>query len=55
MQVIQLSTAPDIMPGSIIRAVTVKKVFMGETPRLMEASSMKGSIWYRKALPERTV
>ena len=55
MQVIQLSTAPDMMPGSIMRAVTVKKVFMGDTPRLMEASSMDGSIWYRKAEPERTV
>ena len=30
--------------GSIIRAVTVKKVFIGDTPRLMDASSMNGSI-----------
>ena len=34
IQVIQLSTAPDMMPGSIIRAVTVKKVFMGDTGSL---------------------
>ena len=44
MQVIQLRTAPDIMPGSIIRAVTVKKVFIGDTPRFMDASSTNGSI-----------
>lgn len=55
IQVIQLKTAPDIMPGSIIRTVTLKKVFIGETPRLMDASSMNGSIWYKNALPERTV
>ena len=55
MQVIQLSTAPDMMPGSIMRAVTVKKVFIGDTPRLIDASSINGSIWYRNALPERTV
>ena len=34
IQVIQLSTAPDMMPGSIMRAVTVKKVFMGDTGSL---------------------
>ena len=44
IQVIQLSTAPDITPGSIMRAVIVKKVFIGDTPRLMDASSTDGSI-----------
>ena len=44
MQVIQLSTAPDMMPGSIMRAVTVKKVFIGDTPRFIDASSINGSI-----------
>ena len=39
----------------LMREVTVKKVFIGDTPRLMEASSTKGSIWYRKAVPDRTV
>ncbi len=48
--VIQLKIAPDKTPGAIMRAVILKKVFMGETPRLMEASSILGSIWYKSAL-----
>ena len=47
--------APDSTPGSMSRAVTLAKVFMGDTPRLMDASSTLGSICIRNALPERTV
>ena len=55
MQVTQLMMAPDSTPGSISRAVTFTKVFMGDTPKLMDASSTLGSICMRNALPERTV
>ena len=44
-----------LTPGSIKRAVTFQKVFIGGTPRLMEASSTLGSICIRKALELRTV
>jgi hypothetical protein len=40
--VIQEMMAPLITPGSIITAVTLKKVFTGEAPRLIEASSRLG-------------
>ena len=55
IQVIQLRMPPERMPGAIRRAVRVKKVFMGDTPRLMDASSTLGSICCKKALPDRTV
>ena len=55
MQVIQLKIAPDRIPGAIRRAVTWKNVFIGDTPRLMEASSTLTSICCKNALPERTV
>jgi len=45
MQVIQLRIAPESMPGSISRAMTVKNVFIGDTPKLIDASSMLGSVW----------
>ena len=55
IQVIQLRMAPDSTPGAMSLAVTLPKVFMGDTPRLMDASSTLGSICCRKALPDRTV
>ena len=55
IQVIQLKIAPERTPGAISLAVTFTKVFIGETPRLMEASSTLTSICCRNALPERTV
>ena len=55
MQVTHEMMAPLRTPGSIMRTVTFAKVFIGETPRLMDASSMEGSICRRNALPERTV
>lgn len=42
--VIQLIMAPENTPGIINIAVVLKKVFAGETPRLIEASSIAGSI-----------
>ena len=56
IQVIQLRMAPDSTPGAIGLAVTLPKVFIGDTPRLMDASSTPPrSICCRKALPDRTV
>ena len=42
--VIQERMAPLITPGSIITAVILKKVFNGDAPRLIEASSRLGLI-----------
>ena len=53
--VIQLIIAPEKTPGIIRIAVVLKKVLIGDTPRLMEASSIEGSIWYKIADEERTV
>ncbi len=55
MVVIQLMIAPENTPGIIRTAVVLKKVLAGETPKLIEASSMAGSIWYKIAEEERTV
>ena len=52
---IQLKMAPDMIPGNIKREVTVKKVLIGDTPKLIDASSMLGSICCKMALEERTV
>ena len=53
--VIQLIIAPEKTPGIIRIAVVLKKVLIGDTPRLIEASSIEGSIWYKMADEERTV
>ena len=53
--VIQLIIAPENTPGIIRIAVVLKKVLIGDTPRLIEASSIEGSIWYKMADEERTV
>src|SRR5512139_2836824 len=45
---------PDMIPGSIRRAVTLAKLFNGDTPKLIDASSTAGSIWCRMAEPART-
>ena len=50
IQVTQERIAPENTPGSIRRAVTFQKVFIGGTPRLIDASSTLGSICMRKAL-----
>lgn len=42
--VTQLKIAPENTPGSIRRAVTLKKVLTGGHPRLIEASSTAGLI-----------
>ena len=42
--VIHERIAPLITPGSIMTAVTLKKVLSGDAPRLMDASSMLGLI-----------
>ena len=55
MVAIQLKIAPETIPGSINRAVTVKKVLTGGTPKLIEASSKLGSICCKIALEDRTV
>ena len=48
IQVIQLKIAPDNTPGAINLAVTLTKVCIGDTPRLIEASSTLGSICCKK-------
>ena len=53
--VIQLIIAPENTPGIIRIAVVLKKVLIGDTPRLIEASSIEGSSWYKMADEERTV
>ena len=55
IQVTHERIAPENTPGSISRAVTFQNVFIGATPRLMDASSTLGSICIRNALAERTV
>ena len=47
IQVTQLMIAPDRTPGSMSRAVTLINVFIGDTPRLIDASSTLGSICRR--------
>lgn len=51
----RLSTAPEIKPGIMRCTVVLKNVFMGGTPRLMDASSTELSIWYRIPTLERIV
>ncbi|MNV97505.1 hypothetical protein D3C71_1926330 [compost metagenome] len=53
--VIQLRMAPDMTPGAIIRPVVLKNVFIGGTPRLIDASSTLLSSCVRMAVLERIV
>ena len=55
MIVIQLMTAPDMMPLVIIGTVTVKNALSLEQPREMAASSMDSGICWRIATEERMV
>ena len=51
----QLRMAPEIMPLDIMGTVTLKKVFILEAPRLMDASSTDSGIWMRVAVADRVV
>ena len=49
----KLRTAPEIKPGIISGTVVLKKVFIGGTPKLIDASSTDASIWYKMPILER--
>ena len=55
ISMIQLKIAPESTPGIIILEVILRNDFSGVSPRLIDASSTFGLIWYSIAVLERNV